>query len=342
MIKRIILTIVAVAVCLTAMGLFIFSHRWSDATCVSPEMCVDCGKTRGEPLPHTWRAATCTVPETCIECGLTRGDVQPHNWPDTSCISPTPCTECGTLEGMELTHNWSSKGRLCLDCGLDERPTDIRFVDYLGRSLDARWSHMGIKPWYSIKTRETWEAMVKDEYNLLKEFLDADFENERLGQLAVKYIESIIKTRDALIDFGTDKWIDAYYNNLRHEQNAIIYEVNTIYPISVKSGNVGRLKELLVGGEEVDLINVMTESIRFHNPYNEGYRYKYDAIIENPTENNFSSVTYVIEFYDKEGNVIETKTFVLSPWNAGDKKKFSFYLYEKSWGEQVVRIEWEI
>ena len=336
--KRIFLTVLAVLICLGGMALFIFSHRWQKATCTEPRTCSDCGATKGETLPHSWQAATCTAPETCADCGTTRGDVLPHNWTYTSCDAPTPCTECGTLDGIELTHKWSEKGRLCTVCGLDERSTDLRFVDYLGRSLDSRWIHMGVKPWYSVKTKDVWEAIVSDEYNLLKEFIDADFENERLGELACEYIDSVLKTRDALANFGTEQWVDEYYNNIRHTQNVILYEINCIYPIEVKSENTGRLQELLVGGEEVDLLNIITDSVRFHALTGDR---NYEAIIENDTDIDFASVTYTVEFYDKEGNVIETKTFELSPWRAGDKETFKFTLTEKSWGEQVVKIEWE-
>lgn len=336
--KRMILTILAVLVCLGGMALYIFSHRWQPATCTEPKTCSDCGATKGEPLPHNWQAATCTAPETCIDCGAVRGEALPHNWGSTNCDEPAPCTECGTLEGIELTHQWSEKGRLCLVCGLDERPTDVRFVDYLGRSLDAKWSHMGIKPWYSVKSKEIWDAIVNAEYELLKEFMDADFEDERLGELAVQYIDTILKTRDALVNFGEEQWVDEYYNNIRHTQNIILYEINCTYPIEVKSENTGRLNELLVGGEEVDLINVMTDSIRFH--YLTGGN-QYEAIIENTTEFDFDSVTYTVEFYDQNGNVIDTKTFELSPWKAGEKETFRFTLSDKSWGEQVVKIEWE-
>ena len=281
--------------------------------------------------------------ETCTGCGLTRGDVLPHNWTDTTCTDPSPCTGCGTLEGIELTHQWSpEKGRLCTACGLDERPTEVRFMDYLGRRLDARWTYMGGKHWYSVKSKDTWTVMVNDEYDLICNFLLADFEDEELGKLAEAYINTVIETRDALVDFGTDLWVEQYYDGIRHKQNTLLYEINELYPISVKEEFAEELDELLVGGKEVALINTMAEGMKFHNLSHHGNSYRYEVMIENNTDMRFSSITYVIELYDGDGNVLTTKTYKLSPWRPGDSRTYSLYVNGKIRGERVVRIEWEV
>ena len=102
------------------------------------------------------------------------------------------------------------------------------------------------------------------------------------------------------------------------------------------------LDELLVGGKEVALINTMAEGMKFHNLSHHGNSYRYEVMIENNTDMRFSSITYVIELYDGDGNVLTTKTYKLSPWRPGDSRTYSLYVNGKIRGERVVRIEWEV
>lgn len=79
-------------------------HEWQDATCTSPNTCLKCGETEGEPLGHAWKAATCTEPETCVRCGETRGIAKGHEWKDATCTEPKTCKVCGETEGDTLGH----------------------------------------------------------------------------------------------------------------------------------------------------------------------------------------------------------------------------------------------
>ena len=50
-------------------------HTWTDATCVRPKTCAECGETEGAPQGHNWLDATTTAPKTCSVCGAQDGDV---------------------------------------------------------------------------------------------------------------------------------------------------------------------------------------------------------------------------------------------------------------------------
>lgn len=49
-------------------------HIWGEATCNDPEVCSECGETRGTAIAHQWQDATYDSPEHCALCGVTRGD----------------------------------------------------------------------------------------------------------------------------------------------------------------------------------------------------------------------------------------------------------------------------
>ena len=50
-------------------------HQWQDATCTTPQTCLNCGQTQGDPAGHRWLPVTATTPKTCDECGLIDSDV---------------------------------------------------------------------------------------------------------------------------------------------------------------------------------------------------------------------------------------------------------------------------
>ena len=70
-------------------------HTFSDATCLTPKTCSDCGATQGTVIDHIWIDATCTKPKTCLNCGLTVGGVLRHTYSNGYCSTcyakePTP------------------------------------------------------------------------------------------------------------------------------------------------------------------------------------------------------------------------------------------------------------
>lgn len=82
-------------------------HEWQPATCVAPETCAKCEKTRGELADHVWVDATCENPKTCSVCGLTDGAALGHTWVDADCENPKTCSTCGKTEGEALGHDWA-------------------------------------------------------------------------------------------------------------------------------------------------------------------------------------------------------------------------------------------
>ena len=103
----------------TALG-----HSWTEATCTAPKTCSECGETEGTALGHTWTEATCTAPKTCSECGETEGTALGHTWIEATCINPKICNVCEETEGIELGHLWieatCEEPMFCGRCGLIE------------------------------------------------------------------------------------------------------------------------------------------------------------------------------------------------------------------------------
>lgn len=75
-------------------------HNWQEATCVEPETCSVCGRTRGEALGHAWSDPTCTKPQTCERCGETSGDSLGHQIDEWKTTKEATCTSEGSREGV--------------------------------------------------------------------------------------------------------------------------------------------------------------------------------------------------------------------------------------------------
>jgi len=97
------------------------SHEWQEASCTTPQTCLQCGETIGGPLAHAWQEANCTSAKTCLLCNTTEGSPIPHEWIAASCVEPKTCFLCGTTDGNALGHNWMpatcTAPETCSACG---------------------------------------------------------------------------------------------------------------------------------------------------------------------------------------------------------------------------------
>ena len=109
-------------------------HAWLDATCTEPMTCPVCGAYVGTASGHEWIGATCTEPRTCSVCGATEGEPLGHTWIDATCTAPKTCSVCGATEGEPLGHTWAdatcTEPKTCSVCGETEgEPLGHTWVD---------------------------------------------------------------------------------------------------------------------------------------------------------------------------------------------------------------------
>ncbi len=104
----IILTIVSVLAVLAIIlfGYVICLHYdWSEATCIEPAKCNNCGKYKDDVLGnHQWIEATCTTPKTCYWCDIEEGEALGHDWQEATCTEPQTCSRCNEIGDDALDH----------------------------------------------------------------------------------------------------------------------------------------------------------------------------------------------------------------------------------------------
>ena len=144
--KRRILMMVLVLLCVLAFAGCGCEHEWVEANCDTPKTCSLCEETEGAPLGHTWKAATCDAPKTCETCNLTQGSALEHVWEEATCTLPKMCASCRKTEGDPLGHSWeeatTDAPKTCTRCQSTEGSkleTDPRFTTASTKELYGKW-----------------------------------------------------------------------------------------------------------------------------------------------------------------------------------------------------------
>ena len=145
--KRILALIALVLVFALGLSACGCAHEtWTDADCLNPKTCADCGETEGEALGHSWKDADCLTAKTCQRCGTTEGEALGHDWNYATCAAPKTCERCGETEGEALPHTWvdatTEAPKTCTVCGATEGEkidTDPRFTTANTLGLYGDW-----------------------------------------------------------------------------------------------------------------------------------------------------------------------------------------------------------
>lgn len=289
---------------------------------------------------HKWEEATCVTPKTCSRCGETEGGLAKHTWEDTSCTSPTPCSVCGTLEGIPLTHQWQEDSKICVLCGADERPADIRFVENLVKGLEERWALENANGESETVSPEVWEQYLNAEYDQLAALREAPFDNEALGEWAIHYIDCLANAKELLPKYGTTVWEDQYTNGIYHQSTVALYKINAISPIVVAEEYQENLQAMLDNGQVIDMANELFDQAKFQVIATSGGVVTYEAIVKNATTLNFTFFSFEVELLDENGEIITTETASVNNWEAGEKENFKFSTKELFASMEVKYANW--
>ena len=288
---------------------------------------------------HDWQRSTCLTPRTCKLCGLTEGKVRSHEWGNTDCSDPQGCVVCGTTEGMEITHQWREDCRICKNCGLDERPADDRFMDSLEAGLEARWQLVDVTETEKdyVPTKEEWAQYFDAEYSMIAPFKEEIFEDEALGTAARRYIGSIEMSIEALEQYGTDAWEDAYHSSAYHEQMLALFQINAIRPVEVAEERQKDLDYMLIVGEVIDMAYPLIDQVMFLLVQDGKGGKKYETTIRNTTSVTYEWFLFEVDLLDENGKVVATETAKVTSWTPNERIRFNFTT-RKDFSAMDVRV----
>ena len=211
---------------------------------------------------------------------------------------------------------------------------DKDFLSAMSKGLNDRWKDTSgddVVPG-TDEQKEAFSKIVSNELNNIKDYKDKKFEDSKLQELAIKYINILQDQKDAL-DYVTvnyekyeDLWDTAY-----DERSKLIVEINKKYNLDIDKENEDILKEMETNSKEVkdkeNIENSISDMIKNAELklVSSEYGYKdYEVILENSTSVKLSSFELDVKLKDNDGIIVDTLVDFEDNWEPGTKVKFTF------------------
>ena len=306
---------------------------------------------------HQWQEATCMAPKTCARCGETEGKIRAHKWTETDCASAQGCVYCGTLEGIELTHQWRTDTRICAHCGYDDRPADDRFLDQLVLALEDRITqvndvetriratqedYMFRAEVEAAKTLEDWTGFIDAEYDRLASFREDSFLDPQLEEVAKRYVNCVIESKELLSVYGTEQWEEDYTNRVYHAQQEALFQLSGLRTIALREDLQPKLQDLLNHGEIIQMANQLFDQVLFLNIKTKDNEWTYETTVTNTSSLTFEYFTFEIDLVDENENIVATETSTAKNWKPGQEVRFNFVTKELFHAIRVDSANWKI
>lgn len=216
---------------------------------------------------------------------------------------------------------------------------DDAFIKSLSKGLEKRWS---LNDDYNIKLangtikdgsseqKEAFESWVNTELDEIEKYRNEPFENADLQQTALAYINALNDQRNALDEWGTDKfsedWSKAY-----DERTRLLAELADNYNLTVSDKYKDQLDSMKASGKQVqskedetDAVKALADSFSFEQTADD-YGYKtYTATVENNSGYNLKYFYADISLLNNDGTLVETQYADAENWQNGQKAQFEF------------------
>lgn len=230
-----------------------------------------------------------------------------------------------------------------------EAVADEKFLKDLAKGLEARWSikdqdvELG-----SEEEKKYTDKLVSAELDILEKYQNEKFEDSKLQEKAIQYINLLKQQKEAL-DYMTadyekygELWTEAY-----DKRTQMIVDFVNDYKLTVSDKYESTLKDITVNAKQVteenekeEKVQALVESIEFGLAEDDGYGWKtYNAVVENTTEMTFSYFNLTINLLDQDDVIVETTYANVSNWGKGQKVKFEF-MTDKEFAATQVGAEY--
>ncbi|MCU9534067.1 hypothetical protein [Streptococcus sp. CSL10205-OR2] len=237
-----------------------------------------------------------------------------------------------TLSGCEIK---DSENKSNIEDNENIKYYDKDFIMSLEKGYSNRWIEVKkINDSNGDVTAEELKRTILLELDEIKEYEDLKFEDGKLKELAIKYINllrddlELADTYDGSLSFYStwDEGLD--------KRTEVLSQINEIIKLDVTNQEVKKgLAEALARGKKVVSESNNDETTRifvnnFNFQKNEGesdeYFSTFDAIIENTTNLSFDYLYVEIKLKDEEGIVVDTESISENNWIISEKRKLSF------------------
>lgn len=223
-----------------------------------------------------------------------------------------------------------------------EKTYDNEFITALAKGLDARWdvSEKDKNDLFSTFSTD-FAKYPKFELKEIEEYKDKKFEDDKLKELAITYINELKATQKAAEEGNSDD-----FSSHQYKRYTLLVSINNIKEIPAKNQKV--LKEALSDGHKVEKENTKQEaiknllsSVKFEVDQDKSNKFSttYYAIVENTTEYNIDYVNLLITLKDSDDVNYKTTYASQNNWNKGTKVRFEFTDFEQKLAKYEIQVK---
>lgn len=211
----------------------------------------------------------------------------------------------------------------------EEKTYDNQFLKDLSKGLMMRWDTQTEQD----ETEETYyNRLVDGELEYVSQYADKKFEDLKLQERAIAYINLLNMQKDALTYYSADysrfskMWEQAY--NDRTQAIKVFIDEYDIKFNSKYDEIVSSIASNAKAADESDLleekVSEMVSMVNFKK-VKTSYSYSYyEYIIENITDKTFSSFSLDINLLDADGVIVDTEYVYVNNFSPKQKAKLEF------------------
>lgn len=215
---------------------------------------------------------------------------------------------------------------------------DAAFLADLAKGLEARWdlnNDFAAENPDGLETSESMKSYVQAEIDAVGDYANAEFEDPKLREYAVSYINILNECLDAAGSYSTNniesltRWTDLY-----NERTMLLKDIVSEYEVPISSEYQSNLSDIVANGnaaqktEEVEsALQAVADTAQFvFEPDEYGYLHNGTATVTNNTGTDFAAVIFDVQMYDENGVRIESTTASVNNWNDGETVVLTAYI----------------
>ena len=211
---------------------------------------------------------------------------------------------------------------------------DEDFISDLATGLQNRWDINDVAEYEegSDEHKQYDTDLVDAELNVLEKYQSMPFEDSKLQEYAISYINCLKQQKEAVSYITTayetydEKWSEAYDNRTK----LIMTFVND-YGLKVDEAHQATLDELIANAKVVNedekiktTIDSMMQNLTIEVTKDESGWKTYEAVLENNTGKDFDYFQITLNIYDSDKVQIDSLYDQMQNWKNGTKAKFEF------------------
>ena len=226
---------------------------------------------------------------------------------------------------------------------------DDKFIQSVAKGLEARWN-LSDKNEDKETTVEMMKSYIQAELDQLTGYETAKFEDTKLQEKAIKYINCLKDSKEHIEYYFSDKTEDNNkWQKIYDTRTLLIKDFAENYNLTVSGKYQSYLDEFIANGktvetetEEKEAIEGLVSALEFKVTKDE-YGYKtYKAILNNTTDYNIKTLCVEINLLDKNGVIINTTSVYAENVKKGQKAYMEFSTDDKFDKMELILDYYEI